>query len=103
VYVPIVSSASDLCCIHEFHVANVSCFRCMFIESWGMARALGEGAWRDRGWQMGRTTRLGSCGRGVLVLIRASGSRPHGEREGGVRGKPRHSVLGSILVRFLGF
>ena len=44
VYVPNVSSASDLCCIQVFLVASVSCFRGMFRESWGIAPALGEGA-----------------------------------------------------------
>jgi hypothetical protein len=34
VYVLNVSSASDVCCIQVFHIASVSCFRCMFRESW---------------------------------------------------------------------
>ena len=43
VYVPNVSSASDLCCIQVFYVVSVSCFGGMFRESWGMARAPGKG------------------------------------------------------------
>jgi hypothetical protein len=34
-YVPNVLSSLDLCCIQVFYVANVSCFKCMFRESWG--------------------------------------------------------------------
>jgi hypothetical protein len=36
VYVPNVSSTSDVCCIQLFHVASDSYFRGMFRESWGM-------------------------------------------------------------------
>jgi hypothetical protein len=38
VYVPNISSASDVCCIQVFHVVSVSCFRSMFRESWGTGR-----------------------------------------------------------------
>ena len=34
VYVPNVSSASDLCSLQVFHVASVSCLRGMFRELW---------------------------------------------------------------------
>jgi hypothetical protein len=75
VYILNVSSASDLCCIQVFHVTSVLCFRDMFRESWGTARAL----------RKGRSV-PGSYGQGTLVLIPARGSRPRGERGGGSRG-----------------
>ena len=42
VYVLNVSFASDVCCIQVFHVASVSCFRGMFIESCGHAPDAGR-------------------------------------------------------------
>jgi hypothetical protein len=66
--------------------ASVSYFRGMFKESWGTARVSGKVAWRAEGHWMGRAARLGSCGRGMLVLNAAPGSCPCVER-GGVRGR----------------
>jgi hypothetical protein len=84
VYVPNVLSASDLCRIQVFHVASVSE---VYSKSYGgTARALGKGAWRAEGWQMGRKARLGSRRWGVLVLIRVSWSRLRGERRGSGEG-----------------
>ena len=51
----------------------------------GMAREPWEEARRAGGLLMGRATRLGSCGRGVLVFILVPESRPCGEREEGVK------------------
>jgi hypothetical protein len=45
IYIPNVSSASDLCCIQVFHVASVSCLRGMFRESWEHGSGAGEGVW----------------------------------------------------------
>jgi hypothetical protein len=86
IYVPNVSSASDLCCIQVFHVTSVSCFRCIFKELWGHGPSAGERTRRVRGRRMGRVVRLGSCGRGMLILTRLSGPTC-AEREEGVRGK----------------
>jgi hypothetical protein len=45
VYVSNISFASDLYCIQMFHIASVSCFRCIFSESWGHClSAVGRGA-----------------------------------------------------------
>jgi hypothetical protein len=81
VYVPNVSSASDLCCIQVFNVACVSCFRGLFRESWGTTCALGEGPW-----QAGGTADGVRDAPRVLWTGRAHpypGSRPCGERGGG--------------------
>ena len=80
-----------------FHVASVSCFRGMFRESRGSARALREGSWRAWGLQMGRTMRLGSYEQGVLILIQAPGPT-HTERGGGLG----EGVAGAARVRVRG-
>jgi hypothetical protein len=77
-----VSSASDVCCIQVFHVCKCFVFqRGMFRESWGTDQALEKGRGKPGAdLRMGRAARLGSYGRGMLILIPALGSHPHGER-----------------------
>jgi hypothetical protein len=76
VYVSSVSSALDVCCIKCFmfqrYVQRV-------IGAWPERRGMG----RDEP-GLGRWGALGSCGRGVLVLILTPGSRSR--ERGGVRG-----------------
>ena len=55
VYVPNISSASDVCCIQMFYIASISCFKYLFGES------LGQG--------------LGAMGRGVASQGLADGAR----------------------------
>jgi hypothetical protein len=61
-YVASVCSKCFICFRLMSHssVSCCKCFRGIFRKLWGMARALGEGAWRAEGWQMGRNARLGS-------------------------------------------
>jgi hypothetical protein len=82
-----VSSALDLCCIQVFHVTTVSCFRGMFIESWGHDPGTGGRGTVSRGPADRAHNALGVCGRGVLILIRAPGSRPRRERREGAGGR----------------
>jgi hypothetical protein len=60
-----------------FHVSEV-CLE----SNWGTARASWEGAGRARGRWMGCAAHLGSCGRGVLVLVPGP-SRTERDRGGG--------------------
>jgi hypothetical protein len=76
-YVLNVLSASDVCCIQTFHISTFK------VESHGgMSQSPGDGATRAMGQWSGRAVHLGSCGRGVLVLMLALGSRPLRERGG---------------------
>ena len=48
-YVPNVSSASDVCCIQVFHVASVSCFRDMFMRVMGYGPGAGRRGMASQG------------------------------------------------------
>ena len=71
-------------CFKRMFRSSVSCCKC-FVFQWcsesygGMARAPGEGARRAGCRRMWHGTRLGSCGRGMLVLVLAPARR---ERRG---------------------
>jgi hypothetical protein len=83
---------NDLCCIQVFLYCKCFVFqRYICSESHGgMVLARGRSAAsRDR--QMGCTTRLGSCRRDVLVLIRTPESCPRGERMGSGGRSGEHS------------
>ena len=87
VYVPIVSSTSDVCCIQVFHVASIFMFL-MYVQkvmgAWPGRREKGRGELGADGWGARRAWDLADGG--VLVLISSLGFRPRGER-GGDRGK----------------
>jgi len=98
VYVPNISSASDVCCIQLFHISEV-CSESYGghggrgkpgARGWGTLGASGRRAWRA--W--------GSADGGVLVLIPAPRSRPRRERGTVPLGRSRRrNDKGGVCVR----
>jgi hypothetical protein len=69
-----------------FMLQLFSCFRCMFKKSWGHGSGVRGRGMASEGQRMGRMTRLGSCGRDVLVLIPFPRPRPRERDEGSGEG-----------------